>query len=80
MTQNPNTIIAALQDSRDQHPVDAAMLKARLMTPQSADHMVMALDDMTVDFSRQTITDDQWQMLVDWAQTILPKRDAMLAG
>ena len=80
MTQNLNPIIAALQKSRDQYPVDAAMLKARLMTPQSADHMVMALDDMMVDFSRQTITDDQWQMLVDWGQTILPKRDAMLAG
>ena len=80
MTSSSQSIITALQESRDAHPVDAVMLKARLMTPPSTDHMTLQLDDMTVDFGRQTITDDQWQILVDWGKTILPKRDAMLAG
>ena len=80
MMTDPKNIIKALQESRDQYKVDAAMLTTRLMTLETAGYMVMGLDDMSVDFSRQTITDDQWQMLVDWAQYILPKRDAMLAG
>ena len=79
MTSELSTALSALLDSAQAQPVDAAILKDRMMAPASG-AMTLSLDDMTACFSRQTITTDQWQMLAEAARSILPKRDAMLAG
>ena len=79
MTSELSTALSALLDSAQAQPVDAAILKDRMMAPASG-AMTLSLDDMTACFSRQTITADQWQMLAEAARSILPKRDAMLAG
>ena len=73
-------MIDHLQKLAAEKQVDAATLTARLQAASPPAGMVVTLDDMRVDFSRQSIDLEEWQALLDWGQSILPKRDAMLAG
>lgn len=61
-------------------PMTAEELSVRLNDAKSQARFVHQLDDMTVDFSRQSLREDDLDALIAWGQTILPQRDAMLAG
>jgi glucose-6-phosphate isomerase len=80
MTTEQHAMIDHLHHLASAKPVDAEMLTERLRASAPPAAMMLTLDDMQVDFSRQCVDHDQWQALVDWGQSILPKRDAMLAG
>ena len=73
-------MIDHLQKLAAEKQVDAATLTARLQSASPPAGMVVTLNDMRVDFSRQSVDLEEWQALLDWGQSILPKRDAMLAG
>ncbi len=82
MTDSREKIIAKLKQLASlQQGVDAASaMKARLFDKAASLDFVHELGDLSVDFSRQNISAEAWQTLIDWGETILPQRDAMLRG
>ena len=61
-------------------PMRAEEMSARLNDINLQARLVHQLDDMTVDFSRQSVRDDDLDALIAWGGTILPMRDAMMSN
>ena len=55
-------------------------IQNRLNDDAAMARYVVELDDLRADFSRQSVTDEVWDILTGWGQTMLEKRDAMLQG
>ncbi len=82
VTDNRNQIIEKLKQLASlQEGIDAAdAMKARLFDEAASLGFMHELGDLSVDFSRQNISAEAWQTLIDWGEMILPQRDAMLRG
>ena len=65
--------------AKDELP-SAEAIKNRLNDEAVMARYVVALDDLRADFTRQSVTDEVWDLLIDWGHTMLGKRDAMLDG
>lgn len=65
--------------AKDELP-SAEAIKNRLNDEAVMARYVVTLDDLRADFTRQSVTDEVWDVLIDWGHTMLSKRDAMLDG
>lgn len=80
MTTERSKHIEAITALSQSDAITAEALKARLNDEAASARYILQMDDLTIDFSRQSLGDDALDALIAWGQSILPKRDAMLAG
>jgi glucose-6-phosphate isomerase len=80
MTMTSSNLLTRLKTLSRRSPPCAEELHKRLNDASAQSAFIHQLDDMVVDFSRQSLRDDDLAALIDWGQTILPQRDALLEG
>ena len=80
MTNHIDDTFATLRALAQNSLPTASDIQTRLNDAKAMSRYVMTLDDLRVDFTRQSIRDDVWDVLIKWGNTILERRDDMLAG
>ncbi|MCE2517524.1 MAG: glucose-6-phosphate isomerase [Alphaproteobacteria bacterium] len=80
MTFDRSAHLTLLTEFSQRDPVTAKDISARLDDAAQQARLIHQLDDLTVDFSRQSVREDELEALITWGESILPQRDAMLAG
>jgi glucose-6-phosphate isomerase len=80
MMKDTQKIFKKLKALAKKGPPSVAEIHQRLNDPDMMAPYVITLDDLRADFARQSVSEDVWDVLIEWGHSILSRRDAMIDG